>query len=145
MRTACVGSGQQWIAAPAWMADREPVAKGSLPTSALSRTYSLHTHPMNISCCRSLHAEHVALSRSKQKWRSRRLDKQIVQQGMRHKTANAAAAGDGNVYMFLVAFLQNAQSMLMSQSSQRLSLICQCELHMTDIYKLSVRKQDCRW
>ena len=33
--TAWEGSGQQWMAAPAWMADRDSVAKGKRPTSAL--------------------------------------------------------------------------------------------------------------
>ena len=36
-RTAAVGFGQQWSAAPACTAATDPVAKGSLPTSALKR------------------------------------------------------------------------------------------------------------
>ena len=43
MRTAMVGLGQQWIAAPAWMAAREEVAKGSRVMSARSSSTFLHT------------------------------------------------------------------------------------------------------
>lgn len=43
MRTAMVGLGQQWIAAPAWMAASEEVAKGSRVMSARSSSTFLHT------------------------------------------------------------------------------------------------------
>ena len=43
MRTAMVGLGQQWIAAPAWMAASEEVAKGSRAMSARSSSTFLRT------------------------------------------------------------------------------------------------------
>ena len=65
MRTAMVGLGQQWIAAPAWMAASEEVAKGSRVMSARSSSTFLRTQLYPAVAVLRLHTLHQQVTRSK--------------------------------------------------------------------------------